>query len=126
TESPTACPGGGPPRAPAPAPGTPGGGSRRPAGGGGGPPTPPVITPGVPAVPAVYGPPGPPTNGYVGIYRPEYRLAPLPTLLCPSDPSPGRDPQATARLVYAKAAHPWTPANHLAHWHHPPNVDAHP
>src|SRR5262249_27374466 len=45
---------------------------------------PPVVTP---AVPAVYGPPGPPYSGYVGVWKPEYSGTVFPLLLCPSDPS---------------------------------------
>jgi prepilin-type N-terminal cleavage/methylation domain-containing protein len=73
----------------------------------------PVLTPGVPAV---YGPPGPPVNGYVGVFSPEHRRAPLPTLLCPSDPSPGTNPAVTVGLVYANTANPWTSTNYLANW----------
>jgi prepilin-type N-terminal cleavage/methylation domain-containing protein len=113
-----------PPRTPDPGTGTPAGYYRQTPTGWQGPVSPPVITPGVPAVPAVYGPPGPPTKGYVGIYRPEYRLAPLPGLLCPSDPSPGRAPQATPGVVYASSTYPWTATNYLANWNALTNGDA--
>ena len=80
---------------------------------------PPQITPAVAATagtPAVYGPPGAPINGYVGVFSPTHRLASLPNLLCPSDPSPGTDPGATIGVVYANTANPWAATNYLANW----------
>jgi hypothetical protein len=78
-----------------------------------GPISPPIITP---AQPAVYGPPGPPVNGYVGIFNPATRASPIPILLCPSDPSPGTNKDAGFGLVYASNAAPWTSTNYLANW----------
>jgi prepilin-type N-terminal cleavage/methylation domain-containing protein len=70
----------------------------------------------VAAVPAVYGPPGPPVNGYVGIYNPDNRGKVIQTLLCPSDPSPGSNPAAGLGLVYANTSAPWSATNYLANW----------
>jgi prepilin-type N-terminal cleavage/methylation domain-containing protein len=68
------------------------------------------------AVPAVYGPPGPPVNGYVGVWKPENRAVTFAVLQCPSDPSPGTDPQAGAGQVYLTSGHPWGSTNYLANW----------
>jgi prepilin-type N-terminal cleavage/methylation domain-containing protein len=70
-----------------------------------------------PAVPAVYGPPGPPVNGYVGLWKPEHRRTRFPVLQCPSDPSPGSDPQVSVGLVYNSTNLPWGSTNYLANWH---------
>jgi prepilin-type N-terminal cleavage/methylation domain-containing protein len=69
-----------------------------------------------PKQPAVYGPPGPPVNGYVGVFKPEHRATIFPILRCPTDPSVGSDPQAGDGLVYATAVRPWASTNYLANW----------
>ncbi len=69
----------------------------------------------VPGTAAVYGPPGAPTNGFVGIWRPENRSAVIRTLLCPSDPS-GFQTTANSGLVYANTTTPWSATNYLANW----------
>jgi hypothetical protein len=69
----------------------------------------------IPAVPAVYGPPGAPVNGYVGIWNPVNRANPLAVLRCPSDPSYGY-PSANGGLVYANTAYAMTGTNYLANW----------
>jgi prepilin-type N-terminal cleavage/methylation domain-containing protein len=75
--------------------------------------TPPVITP---AVPAVYGPPGPPVNGFVGLMNSDIRQAVYPVLRCDSDPSMNNDPQARAGQVYCSTSNPWGATNYLANW----------
>jgi len=74
-----------------------------------------------PAVPAVYGPPGPPVNGYVSVWKPDNRRNLIPNLLCPVDPSMGNAPAAQRGLVYADHAFsdtdgPWAATNYLANW----------
>lgn len=69
----------------------------------------------VPGSAAVYGPPGAPTNGFVGIWRPETRSVPIAVLKCPSDPS-GFQPAAGSGLVYANTTTPWSSTNYLANW----------
>jgi prepilin-type N-terminal cleavage/methylation domain-containing protein len=68
-----------------------------------------------PAVAAVYGPPGAPVNGYVGIWNPANRTAVLSVLRCPSDPSYGSAVQANNGTVYANTT-PWGGTNYLANW----------
>jgi prepilin-type N-terminal cleavage/methylation domain-containing protein len=73
------------------------------------------------AQPAVYAAPGPPTNGYVSVWRPETRRTVLPLLLCPSDPSVGSAAEAGPGLVYANRTPsgtdgPWAATNYLANW----------
>jgi prepilin-type N-terminal cleavage/methylation domain-containing protein len=79
---------------------------------------PAVYAPGsvlVPGTPAVYGPPGPPTNGYVGLWRPETRSQPISVLKCPSDGS-GFQAASNSGLVYANTSTPWSATNYLANW----------
>ena len=68
-----------------------------------------------PAVAAVYGPPGPPVNGYVGIWNPVNRAVPIAGLQCPSDPS-AVSTNSRGGLVYATTAAPWSSTNYLANW----------
>lgn len=68
-----------------------------------------------PAVPAVYGPPGPPVNGYVGTWNPTNRETVLSVLRCPSDPSYFAAATASNGLVYANTT-PWGGTNYLANW----------
>ncbi len=82
--------------------------------------TPPTVTP---AKAAVYAPPGAPVKGYVSVFKPETRRAVVASLLCPTDPSPGSDPQATRGVVYATAANPWSATNYLANWNALTNGD---
>lgn len=70
----------------------------------------------IPAQPAVYGPPGAPFSGYVGIWKPEHRSVPLSVLRCPSDPSFGASGNAVNGLVYASSTTPWSSTNYLANW----------
>ena len=84
-------------------------------------PAPRVVTPGVAAIPAVYGPPSAPTNGYVAVFRPDLRKTIVPSLICPSDPSVGSEAPAGAGLVHANAptsgtSGPWSATNYLANW----------
>jgi len=81
-----------------------------------GPISPPVITPAIPGIPAVYGPPGAPINGYINIYNLDTRKTIIKSLLCPSDPSPGSDPAAGQGIVYANTTGPWAATNYLANW----------
>ena len=69
----------------------------------------------VPAVAAVYGPPGAPINGYVGVWNPANRANVISVLRCPSDPSQGIA-SAYGGLVYANTANPMTATNYLANW----------
>jgi prepilin-type N-terminal cleavage/methylation domain-containing protein len=69
-----------------------------------------------PARAATYGEGGPPRNDYVGVFDPENRRVIVPSLLCPSDPSVGTDPQAQKGIVYATNARPWSATNYLANW----------
>ena len=74
-----------------------------------------------PTVPAVYAPPGPPTNGYISVWRPENRRVIVPNLICPTDPSVGSAPEAGPGLVYANATQsatsgPWSATNYLGNW----------
>jgi prepilin-type N-terminal cleavage/methylation domain-containing protein len=76
-----------------------------------------VYGPGTPAVPAVYGPPGAPINGYVGIYKPETRSTVFTILTCPSDPSMNSDPKAMNGLVYVGQTNGnWGATNYLANY----------
>jgi prepilin-type N-terminal cleavage/methylation domain-containing protein len=68
----------------------------------------------IPAQPAVYAPPGPPVNGYVGIWNPDVRTATIPLLQCPSDPSPA--PKARPGVVYADSSSPWSSTSYLANY----------
>src|SRR5262245_21555104 len=70
----------------------------------------------IPAQPAVYGPPGEPINGYVGIWNPNNRAVPLNVLRCPSDPSYGATSNARDGLVYTSTTTPWSATNYLANW----------
>ena len=66
-----------------------------------------TLIPANPGIPAVYGPPGAPVNGYVGVWNPNYRATPLAVLTCPSDPS-YNSANARGSTVYANTATPWT------------------
>ena len=70
----------------------------------------------IPAQAAVYGPPGAPVNGYVGIWKPTNRAVPLKVLRCPSDPSYGATGNARDGLVYTATTTPWSATNYLANW----------
>ncbi|WP_231756451.1 DUF1559 family PulG-like putative transporter [Lignipirellula cremea] len=61
-----------------------------------------------PGSPAVYGPPGPPVNGYVGIWRPEIRKLTFDVLRCPSETTGG-----SRGLVYSDN---WGSTNYVANW----------
>jgi prepilin-type N-terminal cleavage/methylation domain-containing protein len=79
-----------------------------------GPINPPVL---VPAVPPVYATVGTPQYAYSVRLNPDVRKASLPFLQCPSDPSPGSDPQASQPgVVYTTSTAPWTATNYLANW----------
>ena len=60
-----------------------------------------------PGSPAVYGPPGPPINGYVGPWKPEVRQTVFPLLLCPSENTKGNG------TVYSGQ---WGATNYLANY----------
>jgi len=75
-------------------------------------PSPTVVTP---AVPTVYGAPGPPVNGYVGIWKDEIRTSVFPVLQCPSDPSVATGRVAQGK-VYTNTTKPWGLTNYLANW----------
>lgn len=64
------------------------------------------------AQPAVYGPPGPPVNGYVGIWKPEIRTATFPVLQCPSDPSAATKDAIRGRVYNGN----WGATNYLANF----------
>lgn len=74
-----------------------------------------------PAVPATYGPPGAPVNGYVSVWKPETRSTVIQTLLCPTDFSMNSAPEVRRGLVYANRTlsgtdGPWAATNYLANW----------
>jgi prepilin-type N-terminal cleavage/methylation domain-containing protein len=69
-----------------------------------------------PAVPAVYGPPGPPVNGYIGLTNPDIRQATFSGLRCDSDPSMNADGNARSGQVYCATGNPWGATNYLANW----------
>ncbi|MBA4063150.1 MAG: hypothetical protein C0501_05450 [Isosphaera sp.] len=83
-----------------------------------------LVTPPVPAQPAVYGPPGAPRTDYIGVFDYEHRMKIVPTLICPSDLSVGSDANASSAqrgLVYtatpnATTPRPWSATNYLANW----------
>ena len=55
------------------------------------------------------------TGGYTGIFKPEIRSIVIPSLLCPSDPSVGNDPNSSVRgLVYKNS--PWASTNYVANF----------
>jgi len=60
-----------------------------------------------PGSPAVYGPPGAPVNGYVGVWEPTMRATVFKVLLCPSDTT------SVKGRVYNGA---WGATNYLANW----------
>lgn len=69
-----------------------------------------------PPVAAVYGPPGAPVNGYVGLFKPENRAQIFAVLQCPSDPSMGTSNRARNGQVYTDTASPWGMTNYLANY----------
>lgn len=81
----------------------------------------PILTP---AQPAVYGPPGPPVNGYVSVWKPEHRLVKFAILRCPTDPSDGSETMVSDGIVYATNPRPWSSTNYLANWNALTNGDA--
>ena len=68
------------------------------------------------AVPPVYGAPGPPVNGNVGVYKPEIRAIAYKILTCPSDPSMGSSNQAVGGQVYVASGGTWGATNYLANY----------
>jgi hypothetical protein len=71
----------------------------------------PIITPAQPAIPG--------RSFYSGTFKAEARGQIFSGFLCPSDPSPGSDPQAAiAGQVYSLNADgaPWSSTNYLANW----------
>ncbi len=80
-----------------------------------------VYSPGpvtIPAVPAVYDPPGSgPVNGYVGLWNPTVKATKFRMLQCPSDLSVSSDPQVSQGQVYmTNASGPFGSTNYLANW----------
>ena len=51
-----------------------------------------------------------------GIFIPEARAAKFKVLICPSDPTPGLDANASVGYVYTKATAPWGSTNYLANF----------
>ena len=86
----------------------------------------PVKTAGTPGVAAVYNPPpvqaGPPIPGrstYTSTFKTENRGLIHSVLLCPSDPSPGTDPNApSVGILYPTSAGKdyWASTNYVANW----------
>ena len=66
-----------------------------------------IWVPGTAGTAAVYGPPGPPVNGYIGIWNPTYRTTRFPVMLCMSEST------AVGGLVWGNA---WGATNYLANW----------
>ncbi len=63
----------------------------------------------VPAQAAVYGPPGPPVNGYVGLWNPNLASYSYPILLCPSE--------TTSKGGFVTSGNTtWAATNYLANW----------
>ena len=89
---------------------------------------PPLVTPAIASVAAVYGPPGPPVaagpstpgrSTYAGTFKAQTRETIHSVLLCPSDPSPGTDPNApTVGQVYPTSGgiDSWSSTNYVANW----------
>jgi len=74
-------------------------------------------------VPPVYGPPGPPVNGNVGVYSPTNRAIVQKVLVCPSDPSLGRDQQSNLLSQVYLFNGVWAGTNYLANWNAITNGD---
>ncbi len=70
----------------------------------------------IPAVSAVYGPPGAPVNNYVGLWDPANRGTRIQALRCPSDPSYWGSVGARDGMVNTNTSLPWVGTNYLANW----------
>jgi prepilin-type N-terminal cleavage/methylation domain-containing protein len=68
----------------------------------------------VSTVPAVYGPPGAPYSGPIGVQFPEHARTIFKVLICPSDPP--ADGNVGDGLVYKLSSKPWGQTNYLANW----------
>lgn len=84
---------------------------------------PPLISAATSGTPAYYNPAEVPAgaakNLYSSTFKREHRGKVISTLICPSDPSPGSDPNASSPgQVYANNADasPWATTNYLGNW----------